>query len=337
MSGGNVTECPSCSTRFRVGDAQLEAAAGQVRCGSCLNVFQARDYLVPDFGDDVVDISNAPKLEGTLSEEFLALSNTRWRGPVAPDEAEQDSGAGESEGDEEPQDLDAEPEDTVPHAFRERTTAEYRRVSVLRAEETTKVDEERRAQEKSEITEEATLDGIEVPNLAEFGFDSAEFEQPGVWWRRKWFYAVGASLLLLLFVGQFLYGQASSLSAESGMRPFYRSFCAVFGCTVAEIREPHRIRSRQVVVRSHPEAADAIVVEAVIFNDAPYGQAFPDVEIQFSDMNGRPVASRRFAPEEYLSGELAGQVEMPSRTPIRIALELVDPGRDAVNYVVLFH
>jgi hypothetical protein len=144
-------------------------------------------------------------------------------------------------------------------------------------------------------------------------------------------------VLLVFFVGQVLYAQASSLSTDSGMRPFYHGFCSWVGCEVAEVREAHRIRSRQVVVRSHPETDDAIVVEAVIINDAPYAQAFPEIEIQFSDMNGRPVAARRFFRDEYLAGNMEGESEIPSKTPIRITLNLVDPGRDAVNYIVLFH
>ena len=54
-------------------------------------------------------------------------------------------------------------------------------------------------------------------------------------------------------------------------------------------------------------------------------------------MNGRPVAARRFFRDEYLAGNMEGESEIPSKTPIRITLNLVDPGRDAVNYMVLFH
>jgi predicted Zn finger-like uncharacterized protein len=43
-----VTECPNCGTRFRVTEAQLQVAAGRVRCGACLTVFQGTDYLFLD-------------------------------------------------------------------------------------------------------------------------------------------------------------------------------------------------------------------------------------------------------------------------------------------------
>ncbi|PIE23645.1 MAG: hypothetical protein CSA60_04315 [Neptuniibacter caesariensis] len=39
-----VTECPACSTRFKVTPGQLKIAHGQVRCGHCLQVFSAVEH-----------------------------------------------------------------------------------------------------------------------------------------------------------------------------------------------------------------------------------------------------------------------------------------------------
>ncbi|MGC3194776.1 MJ0042-type zinc finger domain-containing protein, partial [Pseudomonas aeruginosa] len=41
MSESDNTQCPLCSTSFRVNVAQLGAANGAVRCGTCLIVFNA--------------------------------------------------------------------------------------------------------------------------------------------------------------------------------------------------------------------------------------------------------------------------------------------------------
>ncbi len=43
-----ITCCPSCDTRFRVTQAQLQVASGRVRCGACLNVFDGTDHLMMD-------------------------------------------------------------------------------------------------------------------------------------------------------------------------------------------------------------------------------------------------------------------------------------------------
>ncbi|MGB1091872.1 MAG: MJ0042-type zinc finger domain-containing protein, partial [Oceanobacter sp.] len=49
----HVTRCPHCHTSFRIRSEHLAAAKGKVRCGSCLQVFNARENLV--------NTSTAPK------------------------------------------------------------------------------------------------------------------------------------------------------------------------------------------------------------------------------------------------------------------------------------
>ncbi|KAF0205206.1 MAG: family finger-like [Gallionellaceae bacterium] len=44
----SVTQCPECSTRFRVSDEQMEAHDGIVRCGRCNAVFNATEHLHDD-------------------------------------------------------------------------------------------------------------------------------------------------------------------------------------------------------------------------------------------------------------------------------------------------
>ena len=39
------TQCPDCSTAFRVTANVLKQAAGKVRCGGCGHAFNALDYL----------------------------------------------------------------------------------------------------------------------------------------------------------------------------------------------------------------------------------------------------------------------------------------------------
>ncbi|QKK10258.1 MAG: hypothetical protein HND59_00175 [Pseudomonadota bacterium] len=45
-----VTQCPHCDTRFRITEAQLDAAGGKARCSRCHRVFNARAYLQEGVG-----------------------------------------------------------------------------------------------------------------------------------------------------------------------------------------------------------------------------------------------------------------------------------------------
>ncbi|WP_458576228.1 MJ0042-type zinc finger domain-containing protein [Aliamphritea spongicola] len=43
-----ITECPACKARFQVTAGQLKIAHGKVRCGTCLEVFNAELCKVPE-------------------------------------------------------------------------------------------------------------------------------------------------------------------------------------------------------------------------------------------------------------------------------------------------
>jgi len=66
-----ITQCPSCSTRFRVTEAQLSAAAGRVRCGACLTVFEGADHLLMD---EQTRFNTGSEADAALDELLSELS-----------------------------------------------------------------------------------------------------------------------------------------------------------------------------------------------------------------------------------------------------------------------
>lgn len=46
MTDSQLTQCPHCKASFKVSSEQLNAAKGKVRCGACLNVFDAIAYQI---------------------------------------------------------------------------------------------------------------------------------------------------------------------------------------------------------------------------------------------------------------------------------------------------
>tara|TARA_R110002072_G_scaffold4650_5_gene32234 strand:+ start:17018 stop:18208 length:1191 start_codon:yes stop_codon:yes gene_type:complete len=46
MTDSQLTQCPHCKASFKVSEEQLNAANGRVRCGACLNVFDAIAYQI---------------------------------------------------------------------------------------------------------------------------------------------------------------------------------------------------------------------------------------------------------------------------------------------------
>ncbi|QKE62215.1 zinc-ribbon domain-containing protein [Aquipseudomonas campi] len=159
--------------------------------------------------------------------------------------------------------------------------------------------------------------------------------------RKPWGRWIAWGLLNLLAAGaltsQYVAYHFEELARQDQYRPWFEQLCPEIGCVLPSKVDIEQIKSSNLVVRSHPEFRDSLVVDAIIYNRAPFAQPFPLLELRFADLNGQLLASRRFKPGEYLGGELAGQAEMPPQTPIHVSLEILDPGAKAVNYSLSFN
>jgi predicted Zn finger-like uncharacterized protein len=159
--------------------------------------------------------------------------------------------------------------------------------------------------------------------------------------KKPWGRWLGWGLLNLIaagaLAGQYAHYHFDELARQDRYRPWFEQLCPLIDCALPSKVDINQIKSSNLVVRSHPEFSGALVVDAILYNRAPFAQPFPLLEIRFADINGRLLASRRFKPGEYLAGELAGKDEMPPQTPIHISLDILDPGTQAVNYSLSFH
>ena len=149
-----------------------------------------------------------------------------------------------------------------------------------------------------------------------------------------WGWLTGVVLMLVIAAAQTLYFRFDDWARTPQWRPWYAMICDMAGCQLPKIQNVKEMAAQNLVVRAHPDLQRALVVDALLVNKAEYLQPFPDLTLVFRDLNDNVVASRRFTPQQYLSGELSGQSEMPVRTPVHIALEIVDPGPEAVSYAV---
>jgi hypothetical protein len=192
------------------------------------------------------------------------------------------------------------------------------------------VSKDRRKRSEPAMREDPLLDLVDDP----LQLDWQKRRTP--WGKRLLWFAAGAA-------GRRSPGRPStspitsmSWRARTSTGPIFQQLCPQIGCTVPSKVDIDRIKSSNLVVRSHPEFAGALVVDAILYNRAPFSQPFPLLELRFADLNGKMIASRRFKPGEYLSGDMA-KAEMPPQTPIHIALDILDPGPKAVNYSLSFH
>ncbi|MHC8370072.1 DUF3426 domain-containing protein [Pseudomonas sp. MDT1-85] len=403
MTDSFVTQCPHCQTSFRVSHAQLSVARGVVRCGSCLQVFNAAKQLLEQRAgkETVKPVAPAPveppvqraisqkqwtaaemDLDSLDLDEELARLEQREIQPTTeftrpredslsarrdttePDQDPwSDSLFSESAADRaktaeaptpeptiepnkhsrtepslslEPAELDDEPEiqqlrlhdpldAPIPFGNLSATPDEV-------DNDLPSVEPLRKRRERSEpaLRAEAFEDLTDDP----LQLDWQKRRSP---WGRRFFWL----LLILLgaagLAGQYVAYHFDELARQDQYRPWFQQLCPHIGCTVPSKVDIAKVKSSNLVVRSHPDFNGALVVDAIIYNRAPFSQPFPLLELRFADLNGHLIASRRFKPGEYLNGDLEGLAEMPPQTPIHIALDILDPGPKAVNYSLSFH
>ncbi|HET8707753.1 MAG TPA: DUF3426 domain-containing protein [Pseudomonadales bacterium] len=141
-------------------------------------------------------------------------------------------------------------------------------------------------------------------------------------------------LLVAVMFGQYLYFNFAKLSQESAWRPWYEKACTVLKCTLPPLIDTSQIRSRNMTLS---ERNGSYVVDFLVKNHASFAQPFPNLELRFSDINGKIVARRLFKPSEYVRGELTGAKLMPAGVDIRFSIEVVKPSPDAVNFDLNFY
>jgi predicted Zn finger-like uncharacterized protein len=416
MTDSFVTQCPHCQTSFRVSHAQLSAARGVVRCGSCLQVFNAAKQLLEQAGKEPVAPVAPAIVQPPEPAEPRAISQKQWsaaeldldsldldeelarleqreiqpttefgrpredslsarRDSVKNDEEPwtTDSLFSESAADRAQAVDDLEDLDTLDTPVSEEPLKEsgiLARTEPSLSLEPVELDDEPQPPQlrlhdpldaplhHERLSATPTDEHDDLPSVEPLR-KRRERSEPGVraevlqdltddplqldWQKRRspWGRRLFWFLLILLgagaLVGQYVAYHFDELARQDQYRPWFQQLCPQIGCTVPSKVDIAKIKSSNLVVRSHPEFSGALVVDAIIYNRAPFSQPFPLLELRFADLNGHLIASRRFKPGEYLSGDLEGMAEMPPQTPIHIALDILDPGAKAVNYSLSFH
>jgi predicted Zn finger-like uncharacterized protein len=432
-----ITQCPRCGTSFRVTEAHLAVAAGAVRCGSCLHIFNAREHWVEDkptpppapeapisaqsleeftIDDDALFDDDTPlfaedetpepaKASGSIfnpmDDDFIAIDDS---GPeqfttsfTELNSWEQDSGASFSRFDSRTE-IDDEPSskdeawtenllrddapfapaiaadrsmleddgdailERVPESDEQELNAEFlnipsvgknsggatagKNTSGAADAEQPKIDESETIVMDSLYATEPSQDSLdnqdrqttaansENPLLGLVALENEPLQLHRVVHEPRWpkvLWGLGLIAAAALLIGQLLYTNFDAL-AHGSARPWLAKICAVANCRLPPQSDLSQVRASSLIVRSHPTQRGALAVDAIITNLAGFPQPYPLLQLQFADLHGAPVAGRRFAPAEYLAGELSGSQLMPVRQPVHIALEIADPGPQAVNY-----
>ncbi len=290
-------QCPECLTFFHLKPSHLKAAQGRVRCSRCKHVFNALETL-----RDELD-----------PEEIAAVEEARRREPKADAPLLSEEYAGDLF-------------DSL-----EYTRNEELGFAANEADpDVPGGDEGEDALNPPPIAEpEIFAQPMAAPAREIHGFAGPRSRR-----RHPVLLAVGNALLLLALAAQIVHWQRFEILEHPLAGPYLARAYALLGIALEPPRDLAALRVSRTEVSSHPDHPRALHLTAVIENTADAAQPWPQLHVELQNRWGESVASRYFAPMEYLRNPRAAEMPLSANTRHAIELAIVDPGSSAVGFQI---
>lgn len=317
-----TTRCAHCHTLFRITAEKLRARAGRVRCGRCLQIFDALAGLEPD-------PSAAVAVPATRATPSLPPHLATVQEPAPEAVIFEQTGV----------------EGRTDAASAATTATDPVESAALPAVENQvpKATAQSGSPPGETVHEEAHATGVDAAPATQYAATDhnpfiaaapARAPEP-----RRRFYALASVLLVLLLAGQALYAYRGELAARHVLaREWVSTACDMAGCTVEIPQRPRQVMIEgsdlQVIDPARPER---IQLTATLRNHAAHAVGFPALDLVLTNANDHTLARRIFLPADYLpasidrSAGLAPQAEMT----VRLALDAGDLGASGFRLAVL--
>jgi predicted Zn finger-like uncharacterized protein len=299
------TQCPECETYFRVTEDDLGAADGQVRCSQCEAVFDARTRLLTP-----------------AQEHALAVLPSDDHATAEPLDDPAIGDLFESEHDGEP-DLATAADASASEPVLD-PKMDDRDLGALDAP---RVD----PRFDGALPEPAMDDSL--PH-APLGFELPTGASPlltDAGRPRPWLAA--CAVLTLVLGAQLVHANREPLARDPRVGPALVDAYRSLRLSLKAPTNLARLSVQRADVTSHPVYRDVLYITATVTNEADFTQPLPLLRVRLDDRWGEPVGVRIFRPEEYLRRAEPSTRAEPGRA-YAIALEVVDPGSEAVGYAL---
>jgi hypothetical protein len=152
---------------------------------------------------------------------------------------------------------------------------------------------------------------------------------------RHWRMPLAIIALALVLALQMLLADRARLAADARWRPTLATLCGVLGCDLPPWHEPTAFTLVDRDVRPDPGRPGVLHVSARFRNDARWPQAWPQVLLTLSDVDGRVAGARLFSPREY-DARAATRKPIASGQVADIAMDVIEPAPDIVAFTFDF-
>lgn len=333
-----TTRCPHCETRFKIAEAQLGAHHGMVRCGNCLQAFDARPHYLAEQASPQLDLPidgeisthtdtalNAEPdehpphtVQVTEPEESLAVDPVDVTTANHPEIEQHDVNVSDTSP-VEPQHTDLPTPETITPPD---DTLDFSQIAASQT-----VIEEHRSFERP-ITDEMPAHTSSHLEHGEHNEESLPAKVTRVW---PWMTGVAVLCLLLLFQATYFY--RISLAAKlPALKPALLGFCQLLDCSVPLPQQPELLSIESSSLDANSAQASQITLNALLRNRASYTIAFPALSLTLNDSQDQPLARRLFSPGEYLPSDESEIKGMGANHEISVKLPLNTNNLKASGY-----
>ena len=329
------TTCPHCTSVFRLGANQLDAAQGWAQCSVCGAAFDARLSLLMEDGSPLPPpepVEPAPLPEAEPATEQAA--------PVATPATAEETAPGE----ETPQLAAGTEEITVaepPRGIVERETS-LDLDSIILIDPNIPVSEDPgplphiypapstyppAPPTPAYSSAPAVVAALPAARSGSASPATHGMAPPPSTPRNisPWLWGTASALLLILLLAQTTYFLRDTVvSRLPQTRPAFEQTCAVLGCTLSL---PRNLALLQIVGSDlQTEASGRLKLTLTLGNRATHVQAWPVLVLTLTDQRNRPLARRSFAPSEYLGDaqRIAAGIPPRSEQPLSLPLTVRD-------------
>jgi len=153
---------------------------------------------------------------------------------------------------------------------------------------------------------------------------------------RTWLWFIAALMMLILLAAQVTYNFRAQIAAYyPELKPYLQRSCEFLQCTVGLPKFSDLLTIESSDLQADPGRPNLIVLTALLRNRALFGQAYPALEITFTDTQDQMVARRAFTAAEYLGGKAVPKDGMPANSEFGIKLYIDSDDLKPAGYRLL--
>lgn len=277
-----VTSCPECNTQFVVKKEQLKAYDGQVRCGTCQHVFNAKTYLIKQTRAKKA----APtKVEAVLSEISLAPDTQ----PEATEHIEV----------------------TVPAHLQDQPFDET--AATIPANDVLASTAQAESGQDSYQTP-SFLNDLTVDEPLDRGWRRKPFSRTA--------FALSVFLLLVLLAQSVYFLRTDIAALYPQTKPLLTQACQILKCTVPLPQQIDLLTIDDSDMQEHLTYQNVLIFSSTLINHANFAQAYPNIELTLTNTDDEPVLRRTFKAADYLQSQTSAAIGIAAKEEMRIKLQL---------------